>query len=189
MATILVVDDDQDLTDLLRYALEREGFTVRTTHRGRDTVRMVREDTPDLIVLDVTMPDMDGFNVLSVLRTFSRVPVVMLTGRGHEEDIIVGFGHGADDYVAKPFNVQVLVARIKAVLRRATYQPGVSAPCGRSYRLGGAVFHPDANEIIGQDVSIKLTRTEGHILHLLLVHAGRVLSTPVGFRRLHHARK
>jgi DNA-binding response OmpR family regulator len=177
MAEVLCVDDDQFLTDLLRFALEREGLTVRTAQSGRDAVRMVRADAPDLIVLDVNIPDMNGFDVLSCLRTISRVPAVILTGGGQEEDTLRGFDHGVDDYVAKPFSIQVLIARIKAILRRAVAQHGVSAPYGRSYELCGARFYPDAHEIIGPDVYIKLTPSESHLLHLLLVHEGQVLST------------
>ena len=102
MAKILCVDDDQYLTDLLRYALVREGFEVIMAHTGRDALKMTRSENLDLIILDVNIPDMNGFKILSSLRTFSQVPVVMLTARAQDEDIIAGFGQGADDYVAKP---------------------------------------------------------------------------------------
>jgi DNA-binding response OmpR family regulator len=179
MAEILCVDDDQFLTDLLRYALEREGSTVRTAHSGREAVRILGADTPDLMVLDVDMPAMNGFDVLSCLRTMPRVPAVILTGGGHEEDTLRGFGHGADDYVAKPYSIQVLIARVKAILRRARALPqgGMWAPGGRSYRLCGAVFYPDAREVVGSGVRIKLTLSESRLLHLLLAHEGQVLST------------
>ena len=177
MATILCADDNQFLTDMLCYALEQQGFTVRITQSGREAVRLVRADSLDLIVLDVDMPDMNGFEVLSCLRTISRVPAVILTGGGQEEEALRGFGHGADDYVAKPFNIQVLVARIKAILRRTLPQCGVSLPKGRSYGLCGAVFYPDVQEIVGPDVCIKLTPSESRLLYLLLAHEGQVLAT------------
>jgi DNA-binding response OmpR family regulator len=177
MAEVLYVDDDQCLTDLVRYALERERLTVRTAHSGREAMRMVRADTPDLMVLDVDMPDVNGFDVLSCLRTISKAPAVILTGGGQEEEALRGFGHGADDYVAKPFSIQVLIARIKAILRRTLPQCGVSLPKGRSYGLCGAVFYPDVQEIVGPDVYIKLTPSESRLLYLLLVHEGQVLAT------------
>ena len=176
MAKILCVDDDQYLTDLLRYALAREGFEVRMAHSGRDALRLIRAESLDLVILDVNIPDMNGFKVLSSLRTFSQIPVVMLTARSQDEDIIAGFGQGADDYVAKPFSVQVLINRIKAVLRRAKPQPE-QLPAGSStYQIQGAVFDAELNEIVGQDVRVRLTPTESRILHLLFLHEGQVLS-------------
>ena len=176
MAKILCVDDDQYLTDLLRYALAREGFEVRMAHTGRDALRLIRSESLDLIILDVNIPDMNGFKVLSSLRAFSQIPVVMLTARSQDEDIIAGFGQGADDYVAKPFSVQVLINRIKAVLRRAKPQPE-QLPAGSStYQIQGAVFDAELNEIVGQDVRVRLTPTESRILHLLFLHEGQVLS-------------
>jgi len=176
MAKILCVDDDQYLTDLLRYALAREGFEVRMAHSGRDALRLIRAESLDLIILDVNIPDMNGFKVLSSLRTFSQIPVVMLTARSQDEDIIAGFGQGADDYVAKPFSVQVLINRIKAVLRRAKPQPE-QLPAGSStYQIQGAVFDAELNEIVGHEVRVRLTPTESRILHLLFLHEGQVLS-------------
>ena len=176
MAKILCVDDDQYLTDLLRYALAREGFEVRMAHTGRDALRLIRSESLDLIILDVNIPDMNGFKVLSSLRTFSQIPVVMLTARSQDEDIIAGFGQGADDYVAKPFSVQVLINRIKAVLRRAKPQPEQLPTGSATYQIQGAVFDAELNEIVGHDVRVRLTPTESRILHLLFLHEGQVLS-------------
>lgn len=176
MAKILCVDDDQYLTDLLRYALMREGFEVRMAHTGRDALRMIRSEGLDLIILDVNIPDMNGFKVLSSLRTFSQVPVVMLTARAQDEDIIAGFGQGADDYVAKPFSVQVLINRVKAVLRRAKPQPEHLPAGGPSFRIQGSVFDAELNEIVNHNMRVKLTPTESRILHLLFLHEGQVLS-------------
>jgi len=176
MAKILCVDDDQYLTDLLRYALAREGFEVRMAHSGRDALRLIRAESLDLVILDVNIPDMNGFKVLSSLRTFSQVPVVMLTARSQDEDIIAGFGQGADDYVAKPFSVQVLINRIKAVLRRAKPQPEQLPAGSATYQIQGAVFDAELNEIVGHEVRVRLTPTESRILHLLFLHEGQVLS-------------
>jgi DNA-binding response OmpR family regulator len=176
MAKILCVDDDQYLTDLLRYALAREGFEVVMAHTGRDALRLIRAENLDLVILDVNIPDMNGFKILSSLRTFSQVPVIMLTARAQDEDIIAGFGQGADDYVAKPFSVQVLINRVKAVLRRAKPHPEQLPAGGSSYRIHGAVFDAELNELVGHDMRVKLTPTESRILHLLFLHEGQVLS-------------
>ena len=176
MAKILCVDDDQYLTDLLRYALAREGFDVQMGHTGRDALKLIRGESFDLIILDVNIPDMNGFKVLSSLRTFSQVPVVMLTARAQDEDIIAGFGQGADDYVAKPFSVQVLVNRVKAVLRRAKPHPESLPAGGPSFRIQGSVFDAELNEIVNDEQHVKLTPTESRILHLLFLHEGQVLS-------------
>ncbi|HZS87914.1 MAG TPA: response regulator transcription factor [Chloroflexota bacterium] len=177
MARVLCVDDDQYLTDLLRYALSREGFEVLMAHTGRDALRLLRSESLDLVILDVNIPDMNGFKVLSSLRAFTQVPVVMLTARAQDDDVIAGFGQGADDYVAKPFSVQVLMNRIKAVLRRAKPQPEKLPPGGAHYRIHGNIFDAELNEIVAPDQTrVKLTPTESRILHLLYLHEGQVLS-------------
>ena len=179
---LLCVDDDQHLVDLLRYAFEREGFAVQTAHTARDAMRLLRARLPDLVILDVNIPGMNGLQLLSWLRAFSRIPVVLLTGHGREDDIIAGFGLGADDYVAKPCNIEVLVTRVKAVLRRT--RPHARPATTAGYRIHGAIFTPATQEIVGDDVCIKLTPTESRILHLLLLHEGRTLSVAYILRHI-----
>lgn len=177
MAKILCVDDDQYLTDLLRYALAREGFAVLVAHAGREALRLLRAESVDLVILDVNIPDMNGFKVLSAVRTFSQVPIIMLTARAQDEDIIAGFGQGADDYVAKPFSVQVLINRVKAVLRRAGPQRGKAVTGSPSFRIQDAVFDTALNEIVARNnMRVRLTPTESRILQLLFLHGGQVLS-------------
>ena len=179
MPKILCVDDDQYLTDLLRYGLTREDFDVTATDSGREGLRLVRVERFDLMILDVNIPDMNGFKVLAALRTFSQIPVIMLTARSQDEDVIAGFGEGADDYVAKPFSMQVLVTRVKALLRRATARPADSLGLGEApvYRLENATFQVETNEIVGDDGErVRLTPTESRILQLFLIHEGQVLS-------------
>lgn len=176
MAKILCVDDDQYLTDLLRYALAREGFEVLVAHSGHEALRLIRAESLDLIILDVNIPDMNGFKVLASLRTFSQIPVVMLTARSQDEDIIAGFGQGADDYVAKPFSVQVLINRVKAVLRRVKPRAEQMPTGGPAFRIHGATFNAELNEISGHNMRVRLTPTESRILHLLFLHEGQVLS-------------
>jgi two-component system alkaline phosphatase synthesis response regulator PhoP len=179
---LLCVDDDQHLVDLLRYAFEREGFAVQTAHTARDAMGLLRARLPDLVILDVNMPGMNGLQILSWLRTFSRIPVVLLTGRGREDDIIAGLGLGADDYVVKPCSVEVLTNRVKAVLRRT--RPHARPVATAGYRIHGALFTPARQEIVGNDVYIKLTPTESRILHLLLLHEGRALSVAYILRHI-----
>jgi DNA-binding response OmpR family regulator len=179
---LLCVDDDQGLVELLRYAFEREGFAVQTAYTAREAMRLLRARLPDLVILDVNMPSMNGLQMLSWLRTFSRIPVILLTGRGQEDDIIAGFGLGADDYVAKPCSIEVLATRVKAVLRRTRPHARPAATAG--YRIHGALFTPAKQEIVRDDVRIKLTPTESRILHLLLLHEGRTLSVPYILRHI-----
>lgn len=176
MAKVLCVDDDAYLTDLLRYALSREGFEVATANTGREALRLAQGKGVDLVILDVNIPDMNGFRVLAALRAFSQVPVVMLTGRSQDEDIVAGFGSGADDYVVKPFSMQVLLKRVSAVLRRTQTRTIQTTMPGQTYRIGSAVFDSEAHELVSPTVSLRLTPTEGRILHLLLMHEGQVLS-------------
>ncbi len=197
MPKILSIDDDHYLTDLLRYGFAREGFEIVTTDSGREGLRLAQADRFDLVILDVNIPDMNGFKVLAALRAFSQLPVIMLTARAQDEDVIAGFGQGADDYVAKPFSMQVLVTRVKAVLRRAA-APRATAPLtagvegrstgkGRLYAVAGATLDAETNELVtgpGQGASVheasgvrvRLTPTESRILQLLLAHEGQVLS-------------
>src|SRR5579875_1997929 len=180
MPKILCVDDDQYLTDLLRYGLTREDFEVIATESGREALRLVRAERFDLMILDVNIPDMNGFKVLAALRTFSQIPVIMLTARAQDEDVIAGFGEGADDYVAKPFSMQVLVTRVKALLRRAMARPateGLGSGEAPIYRLARASFEVETNEIVGEEgIRVRLTPTESRILQLFFIHEGQVLS-------------
>jgi len=178
MIKILCVDDDPYLTDLLRYGFAREGFEVVSAATGREGLRLVRAAPVDLVILDVNMPDMNGFKVLAALRTFSTIPVIMLTARHQDEDVVAGFGGGADDYVAKPFSMQVLATRVKAVLRRASARTEpVEQGDGRLYRVADALLDTDTNELAAPDgTRVRLTPTESRILQLLISHGGQVLS-------------
>ncbi len=197
MPKILCVDDDHYLVDLLRYGFACEGFEIVTTDKGREALRLVRAEHVDLVILDVNIPDMNGFKVLAALRSFSQVPVIMLTARAQDEDVMAGFAGGADDYVAKPFSMQVLATRAKAVLRRTA--AGVAAPssptigsgtrgdAGGAYAVAGATLDAETNELVmgnGDEAGspgspggrVRLTPTESRILQLLLAHEGQVLS-------------
>jgi len=113
---ILVVDDEERMVRFIRMNLEHDGFQVGEAFNGKQSIQKIRDFTPDLILLDVMMPDIDGFDVLETIRDFSNVPVIMLTAKGEEDDRVRGLEHGADDYITKPFSPRELVSRIKAVL-------------------------------------------------------------------------
>ena len=115
---ILVVDDEERMARFIRLNLEHDGFQVIEAYRGMDAIKVLREQMPDLVLLDVMMPDIDGFEVLRMIREISTVPVIMLTAKGEEDDRVKGLEMGADDYVTKPFSPRELVSRVKAVLRR-----------------------------------------------------------------------
>ncbi len=178
MTRILCIDDDQYLTDLLRYGFAREGFDVSTVETSREGLRRARAERFDAILLDVNIPDMNGFKALAALRAFCATPVIMLTARAQDEDIIAGFDGGADDYVSKPFSMQVLVTRVKAVLRR-TMIPSIKPlfdTDGRVRRVAGASLDIERNELAARGACVRLTPTESRILQLLLAHEGQVLS-------------
>jgi two-component system alkaline phosphatase synthesis response regulator PhoP len=169
---ILVVDDEPTIVNTVQAYLEKEGYTVYTALDGPAALKAARAFRPDLIVLDIMLPGLDGIEVLRHLRQESDVYVLMLTAKANETDKIVGLTVGADDYLTKPFSPRELVARVKAILRR-----------GRSGDMGepALVFHrlriePDARRVWKDDQPIELTSTEFDLLHALARHRGRVLS-------------
>jgi two-component system response regulator CpxR len=168
---ILVIDDDAELASLLGEFLKREGFETDFAHDGRAGLERALRGGFDLVVLDVMLPGIDGFEVLRRLRPASRVPVVMLTARGEDIDRIVGLELGADDYVPKPFNPRELAARVRAVLRRVEPRP----QSGR-IEVNGVVLDPGSREVICDGRKVELTTIEFDILEQLMRAAGRVLS-------------
>lgn len=169
---VLVVDDDTRLRSLLAEYLGGRGFTVTTAEDGEGGLELVRTQPPDLVVLDVMLPGLDGFEVVREIRKFSAVPVVMLTARGDELDRIVGLEIGADDYLPKPFNPRELLARIQAVLRRG--ERDSSAPAER-FQAGALVVDADRRVVLLAGTPVELTTTEFEILRTLVAHAGRVI--------------
>jgi len=176
MATsrVLVVEDEPDIRDLLVFHLERDGFQVTKCKSGPEALRLVRAAQPDLVLLDLMLPDMDGLDVCRRLRqdpTTQSVPIVMLTARDDEVDRVLGLELGADDYVVKPFSPRELVARIRAVLRRARPLPG-TAPV----TIGRLSVDTAAHAVTVDDVAVSLTRKEFDLLRALVEARGRVLS-------------
>src|SRR5438876_8416798 len=155
MAAILLVDDDPSVREALTMALEREGHRVDTAATGNDALAQWRRSPPDLILLDLMLPGRDGVEVCQVIRREDQVPIIMLTARSDPIDVVLGLESGADDYVTKPFETRVLLARVKAVLRRQAREPG-----GRQARVGDVVIDPSAMTVTRQGADIHLTPTE-----------------------------
>ena len=175
---VLVVEDDPRISDVLEYALKADGYEVKTAQRGREAIEIARRSSPSLIVLDVGLPDIDGFEVCRVVRTFSEVPVIFLTSRSDEIDRVVGLEIGGDDYVVKPFSPRELLARIKAV-RRRNDRPGSPPAKNQSenqFRYGSITIDPEKFRVYCQDCEIVLTAQEFKLLELLVRHPGRVFT-------------
>ncbi len=172
-AKILVVDDEPAIRSTVQAYLEREGFTVRTAPDGALALKAARTFAPDLVVLDIMLPGIDGLEVLRQLRQESPVYVLMLTARAEEADKVIGLSVGADDYLAKPFSPRELVARVKAVLRRGRAGGPADAAPLRFRRL---VVEPEARRLRKDGEPVELTTVEFDLLYALARHAGRVLS-------------
>jgi len=174
-ATILVIDDEKDLIELVRYNLEKEHYDVIAATDGPSGLQIARKHAPDLVVLDVMMPGMDGLEVCRSLRTDPRtsgLPLIMLTARAAEADRVVGLELGADDYITKPFSPRELVARVKALLRRASKQQEEPV----TLRCGQISIDVDRHEVTAAGHVVQLTATEFRILHYLAGRPGRVTS-------------
>jgi two-component system response regulator MtrA len=176
---LLIVEDDPSLREVIRLGLEGEGFRVAAAEDGPSALLAFASQSPDLVLLDVMLPGLDGFAVCRELRKVSLVPIVMLTARSSTSDVVGGLEAGADDYVTKPFEFPELIARIRSVLRRASVRtspqeavPWVSAP----FTLGGLVIDPGGFTVRRGPEEILLTVTEFRLLHELARHAGQVLT-------------
>ncbi len=175
MNTILIIDDDKDLCDLLRDYLSAEGFVVASVHNGPEGVDRAMSGEYALVVLDVMLPGINGFEVLRQLRVVSKIPVLMLTARGEDVDRIVGLEIGADDYLPKPFNPRELVARIRAVLRRMEASPQPQADAGRII-VGDIELVTGTRTVLRSGEKIDLTTVEFAILETLLRQVGQVVT-------------
>lgn len=173
---VLIVDDEEDILELVGYNLTKAGYACTCVTSGSEAVRSARTMPPDLIVLDLMLPGLGGFEVCSVLKHDPKtrhVPIVMLTAKGTEADIVRGLEAGADDYVTKPFSPKVLVARIQTVLRR---QPKDGTEEAAPIRVQSLYIHPGRHEVLIDGVAIDLTSTEFKILHFLTRRPGWVFT-------------
>ncbi len=172
---ILVVDDEERMVRFIRLNLEHDGFQVTEAHNGSQAINQVRSSLPDLVLLDVMLPDIDGFEVLRIIREVSKVPVIMLTAKGEEDDRIRGLELGADDYITKPFSPRELVSRVRAVLRR-TESVG-SSPHGIIEVDDRLKLDFDRREIWVDGKLVQLRPTEYRLLYHLVQNAGWVLTS------------
>lgn len=176
---IVVIEDDQDILNLLSHYLGKEGYSVKSAQDGARGLKLIKQETPDLVVLDLMLPELDGLEVCKRLRMDPRtstLPMIMLTAKGEESDKIVGLELGADDYVTKPFSPKELVARVKALLRRSEHREEGEQP---SYRYGPLVLDVTRHEVKAGGKEIRLTAKEFGLLVQLLKNKGRVLTREV----------
>lgn len=181
--TVLVVEDEEDILDVLEYNLEREGFVVACARDGDEGLRSARRHPPALVLLDLMLPGMDGVAVCQALRdtpSTRRVPIIMITAKDDESDVVLGLGVGADDYVTKPFRPKEVVARVKAVLRRGHGGDDGDARVERN----GIVLDRGRHEVLVDGLPIALTRTEIQLLHVLAANPGRVFTRDHLLRRV-----
>ena len=173
---ILVVDDEEDILELVRFNLAKDGYQVKAVASGEDGLREARASQPDLIVLDLMLPGLDGLEVCKNLKGDPKtkdIPVVMLTATGTEADVVTGLELGADDYVVKPFSPRVLIARVKAVLRRKKAHEHTEAEVVKIHEI---VIHPGRHEVLADGNAIDLTFTEFRVLHFLASRPGWVFT-------------
>ncbi len=173
---ILIVEDEPDILELLSYNLRQAGFEITTAEDGEVALRLAEQNPPNLVVLDLMLPGMDGLELCRLLKqreALRRVPVLMLTAKSEEVDRIVGLELGADDYVTKPFSPRELVLRIKAILRRAAHRLGEEEEEGR-LEIGPLVIDPTAHQVQVGERQVELTATEFRLLHTLAQRRGRV---------------
>jgi DNA-binding response OmpR family regulator len=169
---VLVADDDAELRELIAFTLSQAGYLVIKASDGSAAVRLFAAEAPDLVVLDINMPALSGFQVCEAIRARSRVPVMMLTVRGEEEDLVRALGLGADDYLTKPFSPRTLLARIRALLRRAGMESTAPVAAGRiSLDLAEHTVR------IGDAEAVRLTKLELRLLQMLLANAGHTVSS------------
>ncbi len=174
---ILVIDDDRSIVELVKLYLSNEGFTVAVAHTGRDGLRLFNQNTPALVLLDLMLPELDGYEVCRQIRRESNIPIIMMTAKGDDIDTIVGLELGADDYVAKPFNTRELVARIKAVLRRtdSVALPNTAPTVKNLIELGNTRIDLARHEVTIQNQPVELRAKEFDLFKVLAQNTGIVL--------------
>jgi len=177
-ASVLVVDDDDNILRMIQRILELEGYQVLKASSGETALKVFDDENPELILLDIMMPDMDGYTVCQNIREFSPVPIIMVTAKGNDEEKVKGLDAGADDYITKPFSSKELVARVRAVLRRATlwdeYPELTAHP--NDFIIDDLIIDFARHRVTVRDREVKLTATEYRLLSYLVRNAGRVVT-------------
>ncbi len=173
---ILVIEDDEDIQELLKFNLAKEGYQVSAAETGEDGLRMATQNLPDLILLDLMLPKIDGLEVCKRIRAHPRasgIPIIMLTAKGEEADVVTGLEIGADDYIAKPFSPKVVIARVRNILRRREK----TAPAGdEPLKIRDIFIHPGRHEVSIKNKPVDLTFTEFRVLQLLATRPGWVFT-------------
>ena len=172
-ALVLVVDDDVRMLRMIRRMLELEGFQVLVASSGEASLKIFEKETPDIVLLDIMMPDMDGYTVCQHIREFSQVPIIMVTARGDDKEKVEGLNIGADDYVTKPFSASELAARVRAVLRRIGTRDN---PTRSVFRYKDLVIDFTSHRVMVSDQELNLTSTEYRLLSYISYNAGRVVT-------------
>ncbi len=173
---ILVIDDEEDILELIKFNLARDGYRVTCATSGEKALNLAKQESPDLILLDLMLPGIDGLEVARLLKQDSqvrRIPIIMLTAKGEESDVVTGLELGADDYITKPFSPRILVARVRAVLRRRIRETPEEDAVIRIHDL---VIHPGRHEVLVDGAPVKLTYTEFGILNYLARRPGWVFT-------------
>lgn len=175
---ILVVDDERPIAEILKFSFEREGFEVEVAYDGEEAVAKAQASPFHLVILDIMLPKMDGFSVCKEIRSFSSVPILMLTAKEAEVDKVLGLELGADDYVTKPFSPRELVARVRAILRRVRAKESATTqqPRDQILRVGTVTINLTSYEVLKGTQGVELTPREFELLRFLASHAGHVFS-------------
>jgi two-component system alkaline phosphatase synthesis response regulator PhoP len=171
---VLIVDDEEHIRELIKFNLDKNGYRTICADNGLDALKMAQSENPQLILLDVMLPAMDGYDVCKEIRrdnSISSTPIIMITAKGEEFDKVLGLELGADDYITKPFSIRELIARVKAILRRTTIRP-----IDNSYNFGTINIDFEKHEVTKEGVKIELTLKEFELLQILIKNRGRVMT-------------
>lgn len=170
---ILIVDDERLIVDSVKYGLQKENYAIVAAYDGDQAITKVRDEKPDLVLLDIQLPKKDGWAVCREIRLTSRVPIIMLTARSEEADKVLGLELGADDYLAKPFSMRELLARVRAALRRVTEYV---EPLAQLTRIGDVEIDPRSHRASIHGKGLELTKKEYDLLQVLMTHSGKVVT-------------
>ncbi|WP_053217747.1 response regulator YycF [Virgibacillus senegalensis] len=173
---ILVVDDEKPIADILKFNLEKEGYQVVCAYDGDEAIELTNKENPDLLLLDIMLPNKDGNEVCREVRKTHTMPIIMITAKDAEIDKVLGLELGADDYVTKPFSNREVIARVKANLRRQQVVPEDNSRANKDIAIGSLVIHPDAYTVTRDGDQVELTHREFELLHYLAKHIGQVMT-------------
>lgn len=174
---VVVIEDDPDILEVINYNLSREGYRVTCEQDGLEGMQRIRKENPDLVLLDLMLPGIEGTEVCRLLKqdpVTRAIPIIMVTAKGEESDIVLGLGLGADDYVCKPFSPKELIARVKAVLRRGSLKEDAASQ--RRMVRDGVVIDADRHEVLVDEEPVAFTATEFRLLHFMASHPGRAFT-------------